>query len=144
MLPCTWLPKSAGRKKKSLVSLLPRLCSCQSSSFSYWEYSQKLSQHLPYLIPNSLVRWLYIFTSGWMQQTPEAIVNQFHQFPQSQLLRCKWKEHKGSYRVAGKKAVAPDKKNGLEVHPWLYSISKEALFSTSPTNPYSRTASDLR
>lgn len=55
VLPWTWLPKSAGRKKKkSVVPLLPRLYSCQSSSFCHWEHSQKLSQHQPYLILTSL------------------------------------------------------------------------------------------
>lgn len=116
--------QSAGRKKKFSGSIAPQ--ACQSSSFCHWEYSQKLSQHLPYLIPTSRVHLFHILMIGWMQQTPKVTVNQLRQFPQSQLLRCQGKQHKGSHRVAGKKAVALDK-NRLEVCPWFYSTGKEAL-----------------
>lgn len=40
-------------------------------------------------------------------------------------------------RVAGKKAVAPDKKNGLQVYPWLYSTIKEAFLFCLPNKPWS-------
>lgn len=55
----------------------------------------------------------------------------------SLLRRCKWKQHKRSFRVSGKQAVAPDTTNGLKVYPWFYSTSKETslFFSASPINP---------
>lgn len=60
MLLWGWLPKSAGRKRKSLGLFFPSCVSISSSSCNR-EYSQKLSQHPPYLIPTSLVHlhdWL--------------------------------------------------------------------------------------